>query len=789
MLKCFGKNTSILADIVKKTRNGVIAPNLVKDSPESLLEELIDIKDFINDPEEVFQPFIPESAKEAVQMQVQTHKENIWLAYQNGDYKLAKTKLDELTDLNNVLKLPTIENEYNDCVKNLTNEWNKKIEDAKSIFNKRIASPHSISKGDVLIYQKVVTELVSANELQSHLKDTICGESLIQNIHEQMRLLSNAIEDEKEGNESILQIHLDKIAQVQTCFPDFRSSYNEACQKLKKRVVNCVDEAKECITKNKFLEFRKELEKIGRTLILQEHLGCLIDIKKEIKDLENELLIHLHNAINEGFVVLKKTIKEEFTTSNEEKHETEKIEIANIRIEQLDKTAVDILKRIVPFLEEAANAFDLPYEHVGLDKSTKELVRSFVDEIIGYFEKITQKILYLFEKQRYQTFDEIKRTGSQYYQTIETMFGFVQKDIDTILDSFNKPKVSFDYNRLYECVVCINQSEWIDERLRDGSSNLKETVKQILTLHLHELQQSSQELELDLDHPELLEEARNIFIHLGNLRRLEVIIPELAPFREKVSVPLEQSVRATLATIRREFALGTKNVPNYEKMRRGFDPTQTMCRKYSQCCNERKTNQHRGYTQTSSQLEDIKREYGKKNPNSRSLASSLLGSNNKEAMEYLTAKGYKSTQAVEGDIKKEQQKLENLSEEEEEEEEEAKSKEGFQEQVKELKENTGQGRTKLNDKIRQCEHEIAKFKKKFWVHLLKCCTNQSDKNGNENSDNETKEDEKKKNKTENKSAIPLRQETTNTLGFDGRIFTNVFYLCSKSTQFFELYRK
>ncbi|ETN99309.1 hypothetical protein RFI_38172 [Reticulomyxa filosa] len=53
-------------------------------------------------------------------------KAYIWNAYQSGDYKIIKSKLDELTALNEALKLSTIENEYNSYVTKLTNEWNKK---------------------------------------------------------------------------------------------------------------------------------------------------------------------------------------------------------------------------------------------------------------------------------------------------------------------------------------------------------------------------------------------------------------------------------------------------------------------------------------------------------------------------------------------------------------------------------------------------------------------------------------------------------------------------------------
>ncbi|ETO17965.1 hypothetical protein RFI_19338 [Reticulomyxa filosa] len=121
--------------------------------------------------------------------------------------------------------------------------------------------------------------------------------------------LVHAINNENERDESTLQAHLDKVASVQACFLNFRSPYDEACQKLKKRIVNCADEASKCIQKDKFAEFRKELEKIGKALILQEHLCSFIDIKKMIKDLESEALDHLNNITVEGYETLKKAIE------------------------------------------------------------------------------------------------------------------------------------------------------------------------------------------------------------------------------------------------------------------------------------------------------------------------------------------------------------------------------------------------------------------------------------------------------------------------------------------------
>ncbi|ETO17964.1 viral A-type inclusion protein, partial [Reticulomyxa filosa] len=204
-----------------------------------------------------------------------------------------------------------------------------------------------------------------------------------------------------------------------------------------------------------------------------------------------------------------------------------------------------------------------------------------------YFEKVEQSISYLYEKQRYQAFDEIKRlvsvmdelraievikqkTESQYHQInkrISSSVRNVQEDIDKILDSFNKPNVSsVDYDRLFECVLCMSQLKWINECNGRDSNNPMDVVKQKLKMHFYDLEQLSQTLEIDLDHPNFLQ-ARNISAHLGKLRRLEVSIPEITSFCEKLGVQLEQPIRATLATIRREFALEIKDVSEQKKMK------------------------------------------------------------------------------------------------------------------------------------------------------------------------------------------------------------------------------
>ncbi|ETO01343.1 hypothetical protein RFI_36099, partial [Reticulomyxa filosa] len=582
---------AILEDIVDKTEGGVNAPDLLKTSPKNLLKKLVELDKFIKHPDEVFHPFVSESSNYAVHAQVQKHKENIELSFRNGDYKLAKIKLSELKDLNSVLKNEDIEHEYNDCIAKLTKEWNQTCESSKSMFNTHITSLHPICKDDVLAYQKVVDKLTSAAELQHFLPDAICADSLDQNLEKQINDIIRIIQTQMEEDMSALQVPLDKIAQVQACFPTFTATYTNICQKLQTGIEKSIEEAKKFFKENNFAEFRMEIEKLGKAMPLHEHLCSVIDIQKEIEDLERGLLRHLKHTKEEGLCVLKKSTKRDTDnlteSENEKKGEDKKVELGHVRVEKLDKTDVGILQAKFVILDSASSAFELPCAHVGLDKSARELASSFVSEIVGYLEKMGQKIACLFETQRYEALDKIKdiilvmddlrsmgpvkqRTEGQYYQIIERIFAFVrevQSDINRMMSSLSKPNTTLDYNRLYECVLCVSRSNWINERHEGGTSNSMDVIKKSLISHLWELQQRSEELELDLDCCEQFDEAHKIIMHLEKLRRLEEVIPELTHHRQEIVCQLEQPIRDTLAAIQREFALEKKSATKQEEIK------------------------------------------------------------------------------------------------------------------------------------------------------------------------------------------------------------------------------
>ncbi|ETO03159.1 ATPase, partial [Reticulomyxa filosa] len=382
------------------------------------------------------------------------------------------------------------------------------------------------------------------------------------------------------GNELELQIQLDKLVQVGNVFPKFASAYKKACQTLAEHLTNYVDNAKGCLDKHNFEEMRKNLESLVKALSLQTHLISLFDIKQEITKLESSLLMHLRKSMIEGLNVIKKAIKDEHNFHKEEKDDT----FSFARIEKLGKSDIEQLEMNADILERAKNVFEPPCQHVNLDKSTKEIFQSFFDKVVVYFERVSQKIGSLFEKQRYQAFDEIKgfvsvmdnlrkikpveqRTQRSYFQIIERIFGYVRdvhKDIELMLPLLMKQDPSFDYNRLFECIGCVHRSKWIEERQEGRGDNLMDEVKKKLILHLNELKQSSRCLELDIDHPNHLEQGRKIVEHLEKLSSLGSIIPEIANYHKEVGMKIEHAIRATVSTIKHEFSLERRSV-HYQK--------------------------------------------------------------------------------------------------------------------------------------------------------------------------------------------------------------------------------
>ncbi|ETO01131.1 hypothetical protein RFI_36309, partial [Reticulomyxa filosa] len=340
---------ALLADIANKTQKRVIAPDLLHDPPHELLEEVVDVKNFIRYPSDTFKPFLTENSKSAVRLQVHKHKADILLVFKHRNYQSAKIKLDELCALNNVLKNDSIERDYNDCVKKLTQEWNEKIEQAKYAFNKCITSPHEINKEDVLAYETIMNELKSADQLRSHLKEAICADSLVQNLNGQIDDLLREIKNNI-NNPNELKIHLDKLMQIGNCFSQFATLYTQACQTLANHLMNYVNDAKEYINTNKFEEFRNNLEKIAKILPLQSNLISLFDIKTQITNLETLLLTHLNNEMNKGIAVIKKGMKKDSNSNKEDVSDP-----LLIPIEKLDKYDIEVLETSTASLETAMN--------------------------------------------------------------------------------------------------------------------------------------------------------------------------------------------------------------------------------------------------------------------------------------------------------------------------------------------------------------------------------------------------------------------------------------------------
>ncbi|ETO15909.1 hypothetical protein RFI_21454 [Reticulomyxa filosa] len=552
---------SILADIARKTKKYVFAPHLLEDPPLDLLQELTDIRSFIRHPEE--------------QTMLSTYKwRNTRLVFcqhsKIATFKFVQTKLDELVALNAVLENKLIEENYNECIKILTKEWNAKNEEAKIIFNKCLASSHTLSNEDCVAYKQTISEFTTAEILRTHLPEAIGANSLNQNLDNQVLNLIRDIESHVD-NEIAVNVNLNKIMQVKTCFPEFNDPYKQVCQKLSCRLTDRAKQATESIQKSKFEDLRKDLEAFKKDLILQGHLISIFDIEKEMKNLENLLIANLKQVASKGLEVFKKSMKRDCTA----KKDDEEIEQPAIQIEKLAGNDMQILHKTLALLESAAYVFQQPLGSVSLNKPTQEIYSSFLDEVVAYIEKVGEKISSLFEKQRYRAFEEIKgfvlvmdelrnmksveqRTNRSYYQIIEKIFSFVRevhKDVSMMLPLLFKQEESVDYSRLFECVLCVNRSEWIDERQEGGSSNLMNTVRDQLITHLCELEQSSQNLELDLDHPDHLEQGYKIVTHLSKLRRLEHILPEMTPLRQRAHMQLEQKIHMTLSMIQRDFAL------------------------------------------------------------------------------------------------------------------------------------------------------------------------------------------------------------------------------------------
>jgi len=138
------------------------------------------------------------------------------------------------------------------------------------------------------------------------------------------------------------------------------------------------------------------------------------------------------------------------------------------------------------------------------------------------------------------------------------------KDIDTMLLLPMKQNQSLNYDRLFECVACINRSKWIEERKGVENGKLMEDVKKKMMNHVKEIQVSSRQLMLNVNQPDHVEQAYQILIHFEKMCRLEEIIPDLTNCRKDVNGQIQSEIRAILSAIGNEYLLEKRGV-SYQK--------------------------------------------------------------------------------------------------------------------------------------------------------------------------------------------------------------------------------
>ncbi|CAF4184508.1 unnamed protein product, partial [Rotaria sordida] len=212
--------SNLFRDMINKTRQGARTLDPIKDDAFEILHQLAESK-AITYPDEAFQFFITEKSKSVLQEQVRRHQLSIISATNGSDYLLVKYKLDQLKYLSDIPNQEYIKQIYNDCVRYIIRHLSEEYEQSILRLNRCLLNETVLSNEDLKQYQTCIDHANLANDLKEiHLgNEVVHSTAFIENLNRQIDAIVTELK-EKEINDPLLRINLDKIKLVSNSFSD-----------------------------------------------------------------------------------------------------------------------------------------------------------------------------------------------------------------------------------------------------------------------------------------------------------------------------------------------------------------------------------------------------------------------------------------------------------------------------------------------------------------------------------------------------------------------------------------
>ncbi|CAF4669347.1 unnamed protein product [Rotaria sp. Silwood1] len=518
----------------------------INDDPVEFLNQFLD-SDAIHHPDEVFQFSITEKSRATVHEQVRRHQLSILSATNRFDYLLVKYKLDQLKHLNDLIDQEYIKQIYTDCIQNISKHLSEEYEEGVSFMNRCLMNQTILSNEDVRQYQSYIDHAKLADELrQTHLgKEVVDSTAFIQYVNQQVEIMLIELR-EKEINDSLVRIILDKIKLVSTLITDIdQEKYKQICQIFAEKFESVINSFKSSVLSNKFDQCISDITKLHEALtVLQDHLNYE-DMKTKYVQMKEYFLKYLNDSVRK--------LNHMF---NQEK---------------LHKNDIESLNNCVCMLETVKNiiTFQLHISKEAID----DIYEDLLSKILNYFEEIIKKInselnnenafhileIFLIELDSIRMISIIEfKTTRSYYRILEKIIEYLRqskRDAEQLLTNLFRPEGKVNYNQLKKCLMSLKSAQWIEKYRAGAYTDVMSDVEEKFIENMKQMKVSLMEMTLDLDSYNKIDSAYKIVSEMKEMKDFEEIFTDVNQYLVEVHSWFENTIYNVCNIIKDSFSL------------------------------------------------------------------------------------------------------------------------------------------------------------------------------------------------------------------------------------------
>ncbi|UJR19846.1 hypothetical protein I4U23_022979 [Adineta vaga] len=505
---------NLFRDMLRKTEKGPLCIDPIKDAPGEILDKLMR-NDPISRPDEVFQFFTTIKSKTILYEQISKYQLSIKSALKRFEYDLIKYRLDQLKHLNDELDQKYID-VYNECIHYINQHLSKEYHTAITFFDSCLLHQIVLNEKDIEECKIYIDRANLAEKLRNdHLGEQLIHSSAFTQYIDQQVIRMCTDLGNKNIDDELVKIYLDKIKLLSNCFSTITNKYQEVCQLLSDKIDHVVQSFENCTSSYQFEQSATMISQLFNVfIILKDHLESQ---NLEIKYIECKK--YFLNFLNE----LVRSSNEIFTQE---------------RLEIID---TDSLKNCMSLLELALQTYSL-HQHISKDEIQK-IHEEFSSKIETYFNQIVKNIQIQFEnKNALDTLESsmnqmdllreivniAHRTNLTYHNTIEKLINYVhqyKQEVDELLRVFFQHKSEAKYQQLRKVLLDLQNARWIEKYWQEFPKNIIDNLVEQMTEHVQEMKQSFRNISLDLDNVDKIKDVSRIIIDIHQMKDFPSLIP------------------------------------------------------------------------------------------------------------------------------------------------------------------------------------------------------------------------------------------------------------------------